>query len=156
MRAISRTCVFGLAAGFLFGMIATTVVAVDIVTSDDAPDLTEVRAKLKAKDYQGALADLLALVDPSPRADVYNLMGFAYRKLGDFAAGLTYYRKALELDPHHRSALEYLGELYVETGETGKAREILARLEQLCPQGCEERDDLTKAIAASPSSLPAK
>jgi hypothetical protein len=51
------------------------------------------------------------------------------------AQGLTYYRKALERDPDHLSALEYLGELYVETGELVKAKEILAKLEKLCCKG---------------------
>jgi cytochrome c-type biogenesis protein CcmH/NrfG len=44
-------------------------------------------------------------------------------------------------------AREYLGELYVETGETAKAREHLGLLQKLCPQGCEELEDLEKAIA---------
>ena len=155
MRAIGKLCIFGLAAGLAL-LTVSTGHAVDTVTSDDAPDLTAVRAKLKAKDHEAALADLLALVDKSPHADVYNLMGFAFRKLGDFTQGLTYYRKALELDPDHRSALEYLGELYVETGELAKAREMLAKLEKLCPQGCEEREDLAKAIAEAPASSSAK
>ena len=155
MRATSKICVFCLAVG-LACSTASTGHAVDTVTSDDALDLTAVRAKLKAKDHQAALADLLALVNKSPYADVYNLMGFAFRKLGDFTQGLTYYRKALDLDPDHRSALEYLGELYVETGELAKARELLAKLEKLCPQGCEEREDLAKAIAEAPASTSAK
>jgi tetratricopeptide (TPR) repeat protein len=155
MQATSRICVFVLAVGLALSTVLA-VHAVDTVTSEDAPDLSAVRAKLKAKDHEGALADLDALVDKFPHADVYNLMGFAFRKLGDFTRGLTFYRKALELDPDHRSALEYLGELYVETGELAKAREMLARLEKLCPQGCEEREDLAKAIAEAPASPPAK
>jgi len=38
----------------------------------------------------------------------------------------------------------------VETGQLlPKAREHLAVLERLCPQACEEREDLEKAIAAA-------
>ena len=62
-------------------------------------------------------------------------------------AAFIYYFKALDLDPDHTSAREYLGELYVKLGQIDKAREQLARLERLCPQGCEERDDLAAAIA---------
>jgi hypothetical protein len=41
----------------------------------------------------------------------------------------------------------------VETGQLlPKAREHLAVLERLCPQGCEEREDLEKAIAAAPAT----
>jgi tetratricopeptide (TPR) repeat protein len=68
------------------------------------------------------------------------------RKTGDYKTALTYYTKALELKPDHKAAREYLGELYVETGDMAKAREQLASLTKLCPAGCEERADLQKAI----------
>jgi tetratricopeptide (TPR) repeat protein len=76
-------------------------------------------------------------------------MGFRLRKTGDYATALTFYKKALDFDANHRGAHEYLGELYVETGELPKASEQLAILTTLCPQGCEERDDLANAIAAA-------
>ena len=46
-------------------------VAVDTVTSKDAPDLTSVRAKIKANDYQAALAELKVLADTHQHADVH-------------------------------------------------------------------------------------
>jgi tetratricopeptide (TPR) repeat protein len=125
--------------------------AVDSTTSTDAPDLTAVRAKIKAKDFKSALADLNGMVDRGiQHADVYNLLGFSLRKSGDYARALTFYKKALDFDADHKGAHEYLGELYVETGQVAKAREHLAILERLCPKGCEEREDLAKAIAAAP------
>jgi tetratricopeptide (TPR) repeat protein len=148
MRVSTKMALLGAATSLALSMVS--VHAVDNVTSTNAPDLTAVRAKLKAKDYNAALAELTALADKVEHADLYNLMGFAFRKLGDFKRGLTYYGKALDLDPDHKSALEYLGELFVETGELAKAKELLARLEKLCPQGCEERDDLANAMARAP------
>ena len=122
--------------------------AVDTETTRDAPDLTAVRAKIKAKEWKAALADLNGMVDKGVQhADVYNLIGFSLRKSGDLKTAYTFYRKALEFDPDHKGALEYLGELYVETGELGKAREHVALLRKLCPSGCEELEDLEKAIA---------
>src|SRR3954463_4429371 len=118
--------------------------AVDNMSSTDAPDLTSVRAKLKASDYAAALSELRDLAEDVQQADVYNLLGFALRKTGDFKTSLTYYTKALEMQPDHKAAREYLGELYVETGNMEKAREQLAALTKLCPGGCEERDDLQK------------
>ena len=56
-------------------------------------------------------------------------------------------KKALDFDPEHKGALEYLGELYVQTGELAKAREHVVLLTKLCPQGCEELEDLQKALA---------
>jgi tetratricopeptide (TPR) repeat protein len=122
--------------------------AVDNLSSTDAPDLTSVRAKIKAKDYAAALADLRDIVEDIQQADVYNLLGFTLRKTGDFKTSLTYYIKALQLEPDHKAAREYLGELYVETGNMEKAKEQLAVLNRLCPGGCEEREDLQKAINA--------
>jgi tetratricopeptide (TPR) repeat protein len=126
--------------------------AVDNMSSTDAPDLTSVRAKIKAKDYVSALAELRDLAEDTQQADVYNLLGFVLRKTGDFKTSLTYYTKALELAPEHRAAREYLGELYIETGNIEKAKEQLAILTKLCPGGCEERDDLQKALGAKAAS----
>ena len=126
--------------------------AVDNLSSTDAPDLTSVRAKIKAKDYAAALAELRDIVEDVKQADVYNLLGFTLRKTGDFKTSLTYYTKALQLEPDHKAAREYLGELYVETGNMEKAKEQLAVLNRLCPGGCEEREDLQKAINAKLAS----
>jgi Flp pilus assembly protein TadD len=122
--------------------------AVDNMESTDAPDLTSVRAKIDAKNYAGALTELRGLAEDNQQADVYNLLGFTLRKTGDYKTSLTYYTKALELQPDHKAAREYLGELYVETGEIAKAEEQVATLKQLCPSGCDELEDLQKAIAA--------
>jgi Flp pilus assembly protein TadD len=126
--------------------------AVDNMSSTDAPDLTSVRAKIKAKDYAAALAELRDLAEDVQQADVYNLLGYTLRKTGDVKTSLTYYTKALELQPDHKAAREYLGELYVETGNMEKAKEQLAVLAKLCPGGCEEREDLQKAISAKSAS----
>jgi cytochrome c-type biogenesis protein CcmH/NrfG len=133
-------------------LIRAPAYAVDNMSSTDAPDLTSVRAKIKAKDYTAALAELRDLAEDTQQADVYNLLGFTLRKTGDFKTSLTYYTKALELQPDHKAAREYLGELYVETGNLAKAKEQLAILAKLCPSGCEEREDLQKAISAKSAS----
>jgi cytochrome c-type biogenesis protein CcmH/NrfG len=107
-----------------------------------------VRAKIKAQDYKAALAELRDLAEDNQNADVYNLLGFTLRKTGDYSTSLSYYTKALDLQPDHKAAREYLGELFVETGRMDKAKEQLAVLTKLCPAGCDEREDLEKAIAA--------
>ncbi len=132
--------------------LPVTARAVDNITSNDAPDLTSVRAKIKAKDFKGALAELTPMLATHQHADVYNLMGFSLRKTGDYKQAYTFYRKALDFNPEHKGALEYLGELYVETGQVEKARENVVLLKKLCPGGCEELEDLEQAIAAAPKS----
>ena len=128
---------------------ATDALAIDTVTSRDAPDLTSVRAKIKAKDFKAAIVELTPMLEMHQHADVYNLMGFSLRKSGDPKQAYTFYRKALDFDPEHKGALEYLGELYVETGQVDKARENVVLLKKLCPGGCEELADLEQAIASA-------
>jgi len=136
-------------AVFLLGAtMAVPTFAVDTSQTRDVPDLTAVRAKVKAKDWTGAITDLNELIDKGTQhADVYNLLGFSLRNSGDVKGAQTFYKKALEFDPDHKGALEYQGELYVMLRDFAKARENVARLTKLCPQGCEELEDLQKAIA---------
>ncbi len=108
------TLVVGL--GLAPALMPAPAFAVDNIELTDAPDLTSVRAKIKSQDYAAALAELRDLAEDTQQADVYNLLGFTLRKTGDFKTSLTYYTKALELQPDHKAAHEYLGELYVETG----------------------------------------
>ncbi len=104
---------------------------------------------VQAGDYQRALALLQKVVQAEPRnADAWNNVGFSHRKLKQFDQSLAAYQKALAINPDHRGANEYLGELYLMTGEPEKARQRLAKLQSLCPQGCEEYEDLKKAIEA--------
>src|SRR6478736_4111853 len=153
---VKKTSLFSLA---LLGAMAltpaltsTSVLAVDDDTSVSSVDLSSVREKIKAANYSAALEELRGLAEDTQQADVYNLLGYTLRKTGDFKTSLTYYTKALELPPDHKAAREYLGELYVETGNLEKAKEELSILAKLCPGGCEDREDLQKAISAKSAS----
>jgi cytochrome c-type biogenesis protein CcmH/NrfG len=151
-KSIPANLALVISLGFAPVLLPATAYAVDNMSSSDAPDLTSVRAKIKAKDYAAALAELRDLAEDTQQADVYNLLGFTLRKTGDYKTSLTYYTKALELEPEHKAAREYLGELYVETGNMAKAKEQLEVLARLCPAGCEEREDLEHAINTKSAS----
>ena len=129
-------------------LLSGTALAVDSMSSNGKVDLTSVRAKIKAKNYAAALQELRKLAEDTPQADVYSLLGYTLRKTGDYTTSLSYYTKALDLQPDHKGAREYLGELYVETGNIDKAKEQLAVLVKLCSRSCEEREDLERAIKA--------
>jgi tetratricopeptide (TPR) repeat protein len=126
--------------------ISATSFAAGTATITNAPDLTSVRAKIKAKDFQSALAELKPMLVTHEHADIYNFYAFALRKTGDLKQAATYYAKALDYDANHLGALEYQGEMFVELGQLDKAKANLARLVTLCPTGCEEREDLEQAI----------
>jgi hypothetical protein len=63
---------------------------------------------------------------------------------------MEHYQTALKLDSNHRSALEYLGELYLEMNQLPNAEKQLATLKKACPWfgKCEEFEDLKKAVDA--------
>jgi cytochrome c-type biogenesis protein CcmH/NrfG len=104
---------------------------------------------VQAKDFTGALTLLKQVVAKDPgNADAWNYIGFADRQLGKFPESLAAYENALAIKPNHVGANEYLGELYVQTGETEKARAQLAKLLDLCGAGCDEYKELKAAIAS--------
>jgi tetratricopeptide (TPR) repeat protein len=144
-----RPAILGAMLSLLLAAGDPFVPAARAVDTGDSLDLSLARERIKAKDFKGALEELMPMLASIQHADVHNLIGFALRKTGDYGQAYTHYRKALELDPEHKGALEYLGELYVETGQIDKAREHVVILKRLCPKGCEELSDLEAAIAGS-------
>ena len=76
---------------------------------------------IKKEDFNGALALLETETAADPdNADAWNLTGFASRKLGDYTRSEAAYDRALAINPKHKGALEYKGELYL-TLEIGRA-----------------------------------
>ena len=103
--------------------------------------------------YAEALAILGNVVARDPdNADAWNYIGYSNRKLGQNAESLAAYQKALAINPDHLGANEYLGELYVQTGDIGKAKQQLATLNRLCLLGCREFDHLKAAIDGNKDS----
>ena len=82
------------------------------------------------------------------RADIYNLLGFSYRKLEnpELDKSFAAYMMALEIDPEHAGAHEYLGELYLMRDQKNQAMRMLSKLENLVGKNAEEYKDLLKAI----------
>ena len=74
--------------------------------------------------------------------DGWTLLAFTYRKLDKFAESEEYYLKALNLEPDNKSALEYQGELFIETNRIDLAKANIKKLQNLCPNSCEELEKL--------------
>jgi tetratricopeptide (TPR) repeat protein len=99
--------------------------------------------------YEAAIAALQdARTTFGPHPDILTYLGFANRKLGRLKVAESYYLQALAAEPEHRGATEYYGELMVERGDLGGAREMLAKLEEQCSFGCAEADELRRWIDA--------
>lgn len=113
-----------------------------------ANDYDSGRKAIERKDWKTALSSLESAARSDPQdADIQNLLGYSNRKLGNMEAAFRHYARALELNPKHLGAHEYVGEAYLMVNKPDKAREHLALLEKLCPATCEEREDLKKALA---------
>jgi Flp pilus assembly protein TadD len=109
------------------------------------------RKAIDAKDYKGAVGHLTKAVQEEPKnADAQSMLGYSYRKLGTFDKSMEHYQTALKIDGKHRSAHEYLGELYLDMNQPDNAEKQLAALKKACPMfgRCEEYDDLKKALDA--------
>jgi hypothetical protein len=57
-----------------------------------------------------------------------------------------HYERAIDLDPRHRGAHEYIGETYLLVGDLAAAQRHLEALRGICLLGCEELTDLQEAI----------
>jgi tetratricopeptide (TPR) repeat protein len=79
-------------------------------------------------------------------ADIENWLGYAERNRGNLDAAFAHYDRALQLNPRHRGAHEYVGEAYLLAGKPDKAKEHLAALAKLCHSKCEEYEDLHEDV----------
>ena len=99
------------------------------------------------KDYIKANKALKAYTKSEPNdADGWNLYAFANRKMNKFEKAEVYYEKALNIDPDHKGALEYQGELFMQTNRQNLAEENLNKLISLCPNSCYELEKLQEYI----------
>lgn len=101
----------------------------------------------KTGEYQGALNVLRqASVENDPR--FLTMIGFATRHLGRIDEAMTYYDKALALNPNMTNTRQYLGEAFLQKGEPKHAREQLAEISSRCGEACDDYLSLSREIAA--------
>ena len=123
--------------------------AADTTPSSSGPAWQgEAQKEIKAKNYDGAIKTLLAANEPNS-ADWNNLLGYAQRKKTppNLNAAEFYYQAALKIDPKHKGALEYYGELLLMKNNLPGAEQMLARLDKVCFFSCEEYRELKEEIA---------
>ena len=150
---IARGCRRAIVTAVLLGLVPALPAAIaDPVVEDKAaaldPDFATGRAAIEAKDWQGAIRALSsAALRDTRNADIQNYLGYAYRHTGQMDLAFKHYERALQLDPRHRGAHEYVGEAYLMVNDLAKAEAHLSALEKICLIPCEEYDDLKKAIA---------
>jgi len=113
------------------------------------PDYAAGKHALDAKEWATAIKLLSsAALRDTRNADLQNYLGYAYRHAGRLDLAFRHYHRALQLNPRHRGAHEYVGEAYLSVHNLAKAEEHLAALHRICLLPCEEYADLQKKIAA--------
>ena len=120
---------------------------VDVIT-----EFNRAKKLIYKKKYAKGLKILKDIENEKPfgysKADLYNYMGFASRKQKNpnYINAEKYYLKALSLEADHIGALEYLGELYVETDRVNEARSLLEKIGEFAGQGSPEYKELSKLL----------
>ena len=111
------------------------------------PDYVAGRKAVESQDWKKAIELLTkAMRTVSNNSEAHNLLGYAYRKSGNYEASFDQYDQALKLDPANKHAHEYIGEAYLMTGDLAGAQRHLAALKAICLLPCEELKDLQRAI----------
>jgi Flp pilus assembly protein TadD len=90
-----------------------------------------------------------ALAQSPNNAEYHNMYAYSLRKgpNPDMSLVFRHYNQALQIDPKHKGANEYLGEAYLMVNNLPKAKEQLATLDKLCFFSCREYSELKKSIA---------
>ncbi len=102
-------------------------------------------------DYAAAIGQLKAL-GHDDSANVANLIGYSYRKLGDYKLSQTWYERALKANPNHVLTWQYYGLWQIEQGNRDQASYHLSRIAAICGTGCEEYRSLAAALEQPPGT----
>jgi Flp pilus assembly protein TadD len=151
MKRLLRAIVFALLAAA--PLAARAEVSPELTNGIAAAraDYERARKALDKLDWSAAISALESAARHDPQdAEFQNLLGFAHRNKGDMDAAFRHYFRALELNPSHKGAHEYIGRAYLMVDQPGKAREHLRLLEKACWEVCRERDLLKRAIEEYP------
>jgi Flp pilus assembly protein TadD len=152
MSVITRklTGLFAVVLLCLSGSIALANLGDSDDPATDDPGFAEGKAAIEAQDWTTAIAALSKTAEAYPdSADTQNFLAYAYRKSGNLEAALEHYQRALEIDPSHKHAHEYLGEAYLMKDDLASAQKQLEALAKICtPIPCEEYKQLERAIQA--------
>ena len=102
-------------------------------------------------DYASAIAQLKAL-GQDDRADVANLIGYSYRKLGDYKLSQVWYERALAADPDHVRTWQYYGLWQLEQGNREQAEYHLNKIASIAGTDSSEYKSLSAALEKPPGT----
>ena len=137
---------------FFICILFLTINHAQAAGSDSAPEVAKpssykkVLSMIKKEQYADAITELEKILTNTNYAsdpDILNHYAYSLRKTQNLIKAEEYYKKALSIDLGHRGALEYIGELYVDTKRLDLANATLKKLENC---RCEEYAELKSYI----------
>jgi tetratricopeptide (TPR) repeat protein len=102
-------------------------------------------------DYTTAIDQLKAL-GHDENAAVANLIGYSYRKLGDYKVSQIWYERALKADPNHVKTWQYYGLWQLEQGNREQAEYHLNKIASLAGTDSPEYKSLAAALQQPPGT----
>jgi tetratricopeptide (TPR) repeat protein len=102
-------------------------------------------------EYAAAIEQLKAL-HRDDNAAVANLIGYSYRKLGDYKVSQAWYERALKTDPNHVKTWQYYGLWQVEQGNRDQAQYHLNRIAAIAGTQSDEYKSLAAALEKAPGT----
>jgi len=128
------------------GPCVAILFATRIAYADEVDDLVAKGQTLAQEhDYTRAIDQLKSLKRDNV-ADVANLIGYSYRKLGDYQSSKIYYELALKDDPNHVRTWQYYGLWQLEQGNREQAQYHLNKLASLAGTDSSEYRSLAAAL----------
>ena len=112
-------------------------------------NISNINDLLNKKNYKKSISLIKKEINKDKsNSDLYNYLGYAYRKNGNYLLAIKNYKEALNLNPNHYQAHNYIGFAYIKIGNLEKAKYHLKILEELCKAKCEDyktlKNNLTK------------
>jgi tetratricopeptide (TPR) repeat protein len=102
-------------------------------------------------DYADAI-DQLKSLGHDDTAAIANLIGYSYRKLGDYKLSQVWYERALKADPNHVKTWQYYGLWQLEQGNRDQAQYHLNKIAQLVGTDSDEYRSLAAALDKPPGT----
>jgi len=112
----------------------------------------EAYATIYDRNEYAAAIEQLRTLGHDDHPNVANLIGYSYRKLGDYKLSQVWYERALKADPNHVLTWNYYGLWQIEQGNREQAEYHLSRIAAICGTDCAEYRSLAEALEKPPGT----
>ena len=147
---LQRHWISALALGAALAVSAPALAQAPVANATSSRLMQQANA-LMSQSRAAEAADLYeaALVADPRNSNAFIGLGRAYERMGMTGRAISYYRKALTINPNDVTALEASGMALITKGSLAQAQETLDRLRRVCPKGCVQAERLANALGSA-------